>query len=57
MRRLAPRGLVDAPVQTPFGWHVIEVTDIRPRVVPHYDRVKARIRETMQKQAEQAKGS
>jgi hypothetical protein len=49
MKALAPRGLVEQPVQTRFGWHVLEVTRVRPRVVPPYDQVKERIRETLQR--------
>lgn len=48
VKRLAPRGLAQAPVQTPFGWHVIEVTDTRPRAVPPYEQVKGRILEVLQ---------
>jgi hypothetical protein len=51
VKRLAPHGLVEQPVQTRFGWHVIEVTEVRARVVPPYDQVKERIRETLQRRA------
>jgi hypothetical protein len=50
MKRLSPRGLAQAPVQTPFGWHVIEVTDVRPRTIPPYEQVKGRILEALQQQ-------
>ena len=49
MKGLAPGGLVEQPVLTRFGWHVLEVTRVRPRVVPPYDQVKDRIRETLQR--------
>lgn len=51
VQRLAPRGLAEQPVQTRFGWHVIEVTEVRPRVVPPYDQVKDRIRDVLQQRA------
>jgi hypothetical protein len=53
IKRLAPRGMSEAPVQTPFGWHVIEVTEVRPRVVPPYEQLKGRIVETLEKRAAQ----
>jgi hypothetical protein len=49
VKRLAPHGLAEQPVQTRFGWHVIEVTEVRPRVVPPFDQVKERIRESLQR--------
>ncbi|RZL39848.1 MAG: hypothetical protein EOP35_02680 [Rubrivivax sp.] len=53
VKRLAPRGVTDAPVQTPFGWHVVEVTEVRPRVVPAYEQLKARLLEAMERRAAQ----
>jgi hypothetical protein len=54
VKRLAPRGLTSMPVQTPFGWHVVEVTDVRARAVPPYEQVKVRIRELLQQRAAKA---
>jgi len=53
VRRLAPRGIVEQPVQTAYGWHVVEVTDVRPRVVPPYEQMKGRILEALQRRAAQ----
>jgi hypothetical protein len=39
----APHGLVDHVVQTPFGWHVVEVLDQRPHEPPAFDAVKDRV--------------
>jgi hypothetical protein len=54
MKRLSPRGLAQTPVQTQFGWHVIEVTDVRPRAVPPYEQVKGRILQVLQQRAAKA---
>jgi len=54
MMRLAPRGLVNEPVQTPFGWHLIEVTDTRPRLVPPFEQVKGKIADGLRRRAEEA---
>lgn len=53
IKRLVPRGRADSPVQTPFGWHVLEVTDVRPHTVLPYEQVKGRILEALQRQAGQ----
>jgi peptidyl-prolyl cis-trans isomerase C len=37
-------------VQTQFGWHVIEVDDIREAKVPPFDEVKAQLAQRMQGQ-------
>ena len=39
------------PVQTQFGWHVIEVDDIREAKVPSFDEVKPQLTQRMQSQA------
>ena len=39
------------PVQTQFGWHVIEVDDIREAKVPPFDDVKTQLAQRMQGQA------
>ncbi|WP_310341333.1 peptidylprolyl isomerase [Pelomonas aquatica] len=53
VKRLAPRGLSESPVQTQFGWHVIEVSEVRPRLVPPFEQVKARIQEGLERRAGQ----
>ncbi|MBW8892069.1 MAG: peptidylprolyl isomerase, partial [Burkholderiales bacterium] len=53
VKRLAPRGISEAPVQTQFGWHVIEVSEVRPRAVPPFEQVKARIQEALERRAAQ----
>jgi peptidyl-prolyl cis-trans isomerase C len=39
------------PVQTQFGWHVIEVDDVREAKVPSFDEVKPQLTQRMQGQA------
>ncbi len=43
----------DTPVQSPFGWHVIRLDDVRPAQVPPYDEVKQRIVSALQQQEAQ----
>ena len=38
------------PVQTQFGWHVIEVDDIRDAKIPPFDDVKAQLQQKVQRQ-------
>jgi len=38
------------PVQTQFGWHVIEVDDIREAKVPSFDEVKPQLAQRLQGQ-------
>jgi len=46
-----PKGKFTAqPVQTQFGWHVIEVDDIRDAKVPSFDEVKPQLQQRMQAQ-------
>jgi len=46
-----PKGKFTAtPVQTQFGWHVIEVDDIRDAKVPGFDEVKAQLTQRLQGQ-------
>lgn len=53
VKRLAPKGVVEAPVQTVFGWHVVEVTDVRPRAVPSFEQMRGRLLEALQRRAAQ----
>ncbi len=47
-----PKGkMTDKPVQTQFGWHVIEVIDTRPIEFPPLDQVKAQLEDMMRQQA------
>ena len=47
----SPKGkFTTAPVQTQFGWHVIEVDDIRDAKVPTFDEVKPQLQQRMQGQ-------
>jgi peptidyl-prolyl cis-trans isomerase C len=39
------------PVQTPFGWHVIRVDDMREAKVPTFEEVKPQLQQRMQAQA------
>ena len=46
-----PKGkFTTVPVQTQFGWHVIEVDDIRDAKVPPFDEVKPQLAQRMQGQ-------
>mgnify|MGYP001466572865 CR=1 len=45
--------LVDAPVQTQFGWHIIRLDDERAARVPPFDEVKNNIQQQLQQQAVQ----
>jgi len=46
-----PKGkFTTQPVQTQFGWHVIEVDDIRDAKVPPFDEVKPQLTQRMQGQ-------
>ena len=43
--------LADKPVQSQFGWHVIEVMDIRPIEFPALDQVRKELEQVMREQA------
>jgi len=46
-----PKGKFTAtPVQTQFGWHVIEVTDMRDAKIPSFEEVKPQLQQRMQGQ-------
>jgi len=38
------------PVQTQFGWHVIQLEDIREAKIPSFDEVKPQLAQRMQGQ-------
>jgi len=47
-----PKGQMPAaPVQTQFGWHVIEVVDARPIAFPPFEEVRTQLEEMMRQQA------
>jgi peptidyl-prolyl cis-trans isomerase C len=49
--KATPKGKFTAqPVQTQFGWHVIEVDDVRDAKVPTFDEVKPQLQQRMQAQ-------
>jgi len=49
--KATPKGKFTAqPVQTQFGWHVIEVDDIRDAKVPAFDEVKPQLQQRLQAQ-------
>ncbi len=43
--------LSEKPVQTQFGWHVIQVEDVRPVTFPPFDEVKPQLEEMLRQQA------
>ncbi|MBI5927014.1 MAG: peptidylprolyl isomerase [Aquabacterium sp.] len=49
LKRLKPNDMTAAPVKSPFGWHVILVTDMRSVVPPPYERVRERIEAQLRK--------
>jgi peptidyl-prolyl cis-trans isomerase C len=49
--KTTPKGkFTPQPVQTQFGWHVIEVDDVRDAKVPTYEEVKPQLQQRMQAQ-------
>ena len=49
--KTTPKGkFTPQPVQTQFGWHVIEVDDVRDAKVPGYDEVKPQLQQRLQAQ-------
>jgi peptidyl-prolyl cis-trans isomerase C len=50
MVKLGKGKFTTVPVQTQFGWHVIEVDDIRDAKIPSFDEVKPQLTQRMQGQ-------
>ena len=48
MVKLAKGKFTETPVQSQFGWHVIQLDDIRPAHVPSYDQVKPKLEQRLQ---------
>ena len=44
------RGKLSEPVKTEFGWHIIQIDDIRIAPLPTFESVKERIKSTLQTQ-------
>lgn len=42
--------MTDKPVQSQFGWHIIQVEDSRPVAFPEYEEVKSQIEEMLRQQ-------
>lgn len=43
--KLSKGGLTEQPIQTSFGWHVIQLMDTRPMEVPPFEEVKQNIQQ------------
>lgn len=42
--------ITETPVQSPFGWHVIKLEDVRPLKAPAFDEIKDSLRQRMQQE-------
>ncbi|MEY4763583.1 MAG: hypothetical protein RI907_256 [Pseudomonadota bacterium] len=49
LESLSPRGMTEQPVASRFGWHVIEVTETRPKAPPPYEVLKDAIIQRLKK--------
>ncbi len=45
------KGQVSAPVQTQFGWHIIQLEDTRELKIPTFDEIKPNLNKQLQQQA------
>ena len=49
------KGMVAAaPIQSPAGWHVVKVEDVRPFKIPSFDEARPQVRQALQMQRRQA---
>ena len=48
LKKLKKGQMTDAPVQSPFGWHVIRLDDERPFKAPAFEEVKANMQRGLQ---------
>ena len=48
MVKLEKGKYTEAPVQSQFGWHVIQLDDVRPAKIPDFDEVKSGLQQRMQ---------
>ncbi len=53
LKKLRKGQMTEAPVQSPFGWHVIRLDDERPIKLPAFDDVKGNIQQQLQQRAVQ----
>jgi peptidyl-prolyl cis-trans isomerase D len=44
------QGAVSPPVQTPFGWHVVRVTEVRPEALRPFEEVRAELEQELRRQ-------
>jgi peptidyl-prolyl cis-trans isomerase C len=44
---------VSAPIQTPSGWHVIKVNDVRDFKLPSFEESRAQVKQSIQNQQRQ----
>lgn len=50
LARLKKGQMTEAPVQSPFGWHVIRVDDERAAQIPSFEQLKPTLQQRMQQQ-------
>jgi peptidyl-prolyl cis-trans isomerase C len=50
LKTLKPGQYTKTPVHTPYGWHVIELIEIRPASPPAFDQVKAQLATNLQQE-------
>ena len=50
MVKLEKGKYTETPVQSQFGWHVIQLEDVRTAKFPDYDQVKPKIEERLREQ-------